>query len=837
MARKTKTFFIAITLVFAFSWIASSQNQDGTLSLSEILSELENEYDVQFNYAEDAIANIKIVPPKNHDTINEAIKYLEENTNFVYIVLDQFILVNQKEELILCGFLKDIDQLSQLSEATVQGESSSTISDDNGFFQLKVSDENENIIIRHLGYKTISKAYNSFVTNNCFEIYLSSDIEALSEVVISNYLVKGINKLSDGSFEVDFSKFSILPGLIETDVLQSVQAFPGILSTNETVSNINIRGGTHDQNLILWDEIKMYQSGHFFGLISMYNPQITENVSLRKNGSDVTYTDGVSGTISMQTSKKINNKFNGTIGVNLIDANGFADIPLGKNASVQIAARKSISDFFKTPTYNEFFNRISQDSELATNSNNTVNSDQEFDFYDASFRLLYNVTENDELRFNFINVNNDLVFNENAIINNQAESRQSNLSQNSIAGALYYKRKWNDNWQSTLEIYETDYKLKAINVNILEAQRFLQENSVSESSAKIKVDYKLNEQLSILGGYHFVETEVTNLDDVDVPLFRFLVSEVVRTHGVFSQIGFSSSNNRTSVVAGIRFNYIDKFNKTIWEPRISLNHKILDHLTFEILGEFKHQNTSQIINFQSDFLGIEKRRWQLSNNTDIPVIESKQLSGGLHYNFAGWLISAEGYYKKVDGITTQSQGFQNQFEFVRTSGNYDVIGLDILIRKKIDQLSTWISYSYMDNTYTFKELQESSFRSNFDITHAVTIGTAYTAARLMLSAGLNWHSGKPTTQPVLNDELIDDQINFDATNSSNLDDYLRIDVSALYDFNIGNGTKAKAGISIWNVLDKENVINSFYSVNGENVNETVQRSLGFTPNAVLRVYF
>jgi hypothetical protein len=65
----------------------------------------------------------------------------------------------------------------------------------------------------------------------------------------------------------------------------------------------------------------------------------------------------------------------------------------------------------------------------------------------------------------------------------------------------------------------------------------------------------------------------------------------------------------------------------------------LDDFTFEVLGEFKHQNTSQIINFQNDFLGIEKRRWQLTNDQDIPIIRSKQISSGLNFSKAGWLAS------------------------------------------------------------------------------------------------------------------------------------------------------------------------------------------------------
>ena len=83
------------------------------------------------------------------------------------------------------------------------------------------------------------------------------------------------------------------------DILQKIQAIPGISSINESISNINIRGGSNDQNLLLWDGIKMYHSGHFFGLISAFNPYLTDKVTLTKNGTSSQYNDGVSGTITI----------------------------------------------------------------------------------------------------------------------------------------------------------------------------------------------------------------------------------------------------------------------------------------------------------------------------------------------------------------------------------------------------------------------------------------------------------------------------------------------------------------------------------------------------------
>jgi len=832
---------VAIFCIGFWCLISSGYAQESANKepLTVVLSKLQKQYNIQFNYAEDMVKDVFIKAPSTPMLLDELLAYLEINTQLSFTTIsDDIVLVKPKQKLSLCGYVKDKDSNAPLDSATILTASSATTTNENGFFKIEVASSTEVLSISYLGYKTITKSYADFQTKNCETFLMQPDFLSLSEIVISNYITTGINKINNGSYKIDFNNFEILPGLIENDVLQSVQAFPGILSVNETVSNINIRGGTHDQNLILWDDIKMYQSGHFFGLISMYHPQITQKVSLRKNGTEVSYTDGVSGTIAMQTEAELNDAFNAVMGVNLTDANGFIDAPIGKKSSLQIAARTSISNFVETPTYTSYFDRISQNTEVANNVTTITNTDKTFDFFDTSLRWIYKISDNDELRLNFINVYNELQFDENALINNKVESRTSQLNQSSIAGALHYNRIWNSKFQTTFEVYETDYQLKATNANILDSQRFLQENKVSETSVKLKTHYKLFNNFQLLSGYHFVETQVTNLDDVDNPLFRLLVSEVVRTHGVFSQLGYKSQNKNTNLNVGVRYNYIDKFKKSIVEPRISFSQQFLKHLTFEILGEFKHQNTSQVVNFQNDFLGIEKRRWQLSNNNDIPVMESKQASAGLSYSHKGWLLNAEAYYKLVDGITSQSQGFQNQYEFAKSVGNYDVKGVDVLLRKQIRKVNTWLSYSYMNNQYHFKDLEPNRFSSNFDITHSATFGLTYGLKNFKLSAGLNWHSGKPITQPVVGNEILAaGSINYAATNASNLQDYMRLDASAIYNFKLGKSTKARLGISVWNVLNKENEINNFYRVTNETLNETIQRSLGLTPNAVLNIYF
>lgn len=830
---------ILFSFLFLFSSLLFCQIDKEKKPLSDILIQLQEKYKYQFTYTDTVIKDIFIEPPSNDLNFEEIISYLKNKTGLLFQFLENnFIVIHQSNDSnIICGYVIDKEEGVAIEGVSIFGKNNYAISDAFGYFELNLSQNDESITFRHLGFNPISKSSNNFENNFCLNIYLSPQIETLSEIILTNYITRGIDKIADGTINLNYTNFGILPGLIETDVLQTVQALPGIQSINETVSDINIRGGTHDQNLILWDGIKMYQTGHFFGLISIFNPLITTHVSVTKNGTNVDLTEGVSGTISMKTDTKVNNSFSGNIGINFINTDGFVDVPIGKSSSIQVSARKSISDVLETPTYTSYFERIFQDTEVENNSAALINSNKHFDFYDTSMRWLYNITDDDQIRVNFLHANNELIFNENAIINQVEESKESSIAQISYAGGIFYKKRWSDSFVTDLQVYETDYELTAINSDILLDQQLRQENNVSETSIKLNSWFKFNNQLTFLNGYQFTETGITNLTEVDDPIFVSKITEVIKEHGIYSQVNYVSNSQKTYVKAGIRYSYIEKFNKHIVEPRISLNQKIVNHFTLELLAELKHQNTSQIINFQNDFLGIEKRRWLLSNNDDIPIITSKQVSVGLNYSNKGWLISAEGYYKDVQGITSQSQGFLNQYIFERTNGSYEVKGIDFLINKKFIKISTWLSYSYGDNNYTFNDFEEINFPNNLDITHAVSIGTSYSSSHLKISAGFNWHSGRPTTTLVEGSEIVSSELKYESANNSRIKEYLRLDASAIYNFNLSKNIKANAGVSLWNGFDNTNIINNYYKIDNGQFKEVKNNSLRFTPNVTFRVQF
>jgi hypothetical protein len=848
----SKCFFL-ILFLFLYSHSFYGQGDAEKKSLSSIILSIENNYDVRFSYATENISQISIVPPDPELDLQEILNYLTINTPLVFTQINErFITINLKDgEGSICGKIVDSQTKVPLVGATIysQDRSINTTTDSDGVFHIANNNSNLILIISYLGYND-SSINTSQLDYECPLIELQQTISELEEVILYNFLTKGIDKHFDGSITLKTNNFGLLPGQIENDVLQIIQALPGVESVNETISNINIRGGTHDESLFLWDGIKMYQNGHFFGLISAFNPKLTQDVTVYKNGTHARYGESVSGVIDMRSKNTISESFTGSVGFNLIDANAYLNIPVSDRLGIQVSGRRSLNSLLETNIYRTYAERIFQDTEIinlqSSESTVDITADEEFNFYDFSTKLLWDVSEKDQVRVNFMTIDNTLDFVENIIDEDMSLSKKSDLQQQSIVGGISWNRTWSDRIQSNAFVYGSYYVLNSLNRDIFTTQQQLQENEILDTGIKLDLSYIVNENMILENGYQFSEVGITNTQDINLPRFRSNEKDVVRTHSVFSNLNLNSNNNKTIVNVGLRVNYQGKFDKFSLEPRLSIYQKFNNEFAAEVLGEFKSQTTTQRIDFESDFLGIEKRRWVLSDDNEVPIIRSRQASIGLIYKNSGWFINLEGFYKKVTGISSANQGFQNQFQNVRIEGEYQVNGIEFSLNKKMNSFSTWLSYVYMKNDYTFDNLIPSSFPNNIDIRHSATIAGSYTNKQFKLAVGVDWHTGKPYTVPLEGEEIFTigsfSFIQYDLPNSKRLSDYFRTNISAEYRFKFTDKIESKVNVAIINVLNRKNTLNTRYALGTDDegnlrINQIEEVSLGFSPNFSLQILF
>ncbi|WP_299321009.1 TonB-dependent receptor plug domain-containing protein [uncultured Maribacter sp.] len=830
-----------ITLIFLLIFSGASYAQTATkdsTSLRDFLSKLESKFDVKFSYADTDVESVYITKPTS-SFLEDILNGLQDETGITINKLsDRYYTLTKTSTISICGFVLDNFEENNIPGATIEIYESnlSGITADNGSFSFENVPVNSLVHIKHLGYKPIFiEAKELIKTTECKAIAMALSYQELEEVVVTQFLTTGLKKLNNTSIELNPSEFGILPGVSEPDILQTVQALPGIKSVDETVSDINIRGGTNDQNLILWDGIKMYQTGHFFGLISAFNPYVTEKVAIIKNGTSALYSGGVSGTLSMRTTEELPLNFSGGAGFNLISGDVYGVIPIQDNMALQVSARRSYTDFLNTPTYTKFSEKAFQDTE--------VNSESDFYFYDFTANFISEINAHQKVSVSLINMSNNLNYIE--TVNDTIAPNRSNLNQDNFSVGGELQSEWTDYFSSQLSVYYTQYYLDALSISNNDAQQLEQNNLVKESNIKLTTYYKLGEHINWMNGYEFTETGIENTTNVNQPPFASNIKGVIRKHGVFSEISYSSEDEKLNGFIGGRLNYIenlDTFQEYIFEPRINVSYELLPNFKTEVLGEFKSQVTNQIIDLEQNFLGIEKRRWILSDGDALPITKSKQGSIGFNYDTNKLYVGIDAFYKEVNGINVYTQGFQNQNQFNGEIGSYAVKGAEFLINTKNNDYSAWLSYTFNKNDYTFDVLEPSTFPNNLDVRHAITLAGNYTIGNLKLGIGLNYKSGKPFTQPnendPINETVFPTEINYEEPNSSRLPEYFRANASANYTLKMSDKMNVIFGVSVLNFTNRQNTLNTYYRLLDDTTIETIERlSLGITPNASIRISF
>jgi len=831
------SFFLLLLLLLSSGNSNAQDTSNSKIEIIVLILELESKYDVKFSYIDEDLQQLKIAIPKDIE-LEALLNVIRAKTQLkIEKLSERYYTISKSTTVDICARVLDNYESNTIPGATVQvlGSTIAAITNLDGTFSFTNIPRKAVIQIKHLGFKTLFITAEELEQQPCTILALARNYQELDEVIVYKFLTDGLAKLEDGSIQLNTAQFGILPGLIEPDILQTIQALPGIKSVDETVSDINIRGGTNDQNLILWDGIKMYQSGHFFGLISAFNPYLTDKITVIKNGTSVLYGDGVSGVLDMRTKNDIESTVFGGAGFNLISGDVYAQIPIKENLAVQFSGRRSYTDFLNTPTYDTFSEKAFQDTD--------VQADSDFYFYDFTGKVLYDISPYQKVRFSLININNNLDYLETN--NDGSRSNESNLDQTNLSFGGTLESDWTDDFSSNLNLYYTRYRLNALSISNNARQRLIQNNRVVEKSVKLSTKYKFNEVMYWTNGYQIVETGIQNTTDLNDPAFISDIKGVVYTHSLYSEISYTSPDQKAMARIGGRFNYIENINtfqKFIFEPRLNISYEIVPHFKTELLGEFKSQSTNQIIDLEQNFLGIEKRRWILADENTLPVTTSKQGSFGFNYDENSFYMGIEGFYKEVKGINVSTQGFQNQDQFNSEIGEYTNKGIEMLINKKNNDYSAWLSYTYNLNNYTFETIVPPNFPNNLDIRHSFTLAGNYTYGNFKIGLGFNYRSGKPFTEPnennTVNTSVFPNEINYQEPNSSRLPEYFRADASAIYDFNLSRGIKASLGASILNLTNRKNTLNTYYRLNEANEVETIQRvSLGVTPNASFRVHF
>lgn len=846
MTRDARYLFLML-LLFFLAPMCFGQAENKSVELKRILSAIANQHHVKFSFAENDVAGHSIFPPEARWPLKVKLTYISNRTLLrfkqagIYITLYAPAKAEPSAKN-RCAFVTD-ENGRILENAIILYGNVRLLTGTDGYFEFPA--EISVLQVEQAGYKTLQyKVPETY--NDCAEIRMYPDVHELQEIVAERYIATGISLYKTGAYNIKPAKFGILPGLTDADVLKAMQQLPGINSTDETVNNINIRGGTHDQNMFTWNGIRLFQTGHFFGLISALNPNIAHNIEIYKNGTPALYGESVSGNVNISSHPETITNTHGSTGINMIAADAHALLRLNENSALEVSARRSFTDLLDMPTYKKYSDRIFQNTVVTGLNNNNLlvyKTARQFYFYDFSAQYHHIIKEKHHLYADFIGIKNSLDFTQATFMPFGLSIKNSNLYQTSFGGNILLKSKWNSRERTEISAYTSYYNVDALNQSADEAAT-LQRSVINDTGARIVYNNKLNTMYTLQLAYMYNTTAIQNRDEVSYPAVATVLNQRLNSHAVTAQLDYEPSDSPLYIQGGLRFNYIENLNLAYAEPRLNLTYKAGERVKIQVQAEGKSQTASQVVGLQDDFLGIENRRWTLANNNDLPVQHSNQLSAGLTFRNNGWLVSWDNFYKKVRGITTENQSFLNQFQNERTTGSYEIKGTEFLIQKQFRQFYLWLSYAYNRSTYRFNALYPSVFTNNYEIPHTVNNAITYEWKHLKISLGSKIMSGRPYTKPLVNTPVAgtgntDASIIYNYPNGSRLGTYVQVNFSAGYTTAVYKHMQLHTGISVLNILNNRNIINRYYRLNAtqDEIQVVNIYSLATTPNAVVRISF
>ena len=118
------------------------------------------------------------------------------------------------------------------------------------------------------------------------------------EIDVEGQFRQSQNDLRTSLINVTPKTIKILPGAVE-DVLRSLQSLPGVSAPNDFNSQLVIRGSSPDQNLIIMDDVEIFNPYRLYGLVSMFNPETLADINLITGGFPSKYGDRLSAVLDV----------------------------------------------------------------------------------------------------------------------------------------------------------------------------------------------------------------------------------------------------------------------------------------------------------------------------------------------------------------------------------------------------------------------------------------------------------------------------------------------------------------------------------------------------------
>ncbi len=871
----------------------------GTLDL--IINQIGNEHHLKFIFDKEKLSKFKttfhpsynevITVGKVFQTITKSWDLIIEigNDGNIYIgesdqaiaklkntVIDQRkTLKSEKSNFNLTGIVKDAGSGERIPFASIYIKNTKigTTSNADGLFTLqKVPSDTSTLFVSYIGFNS-SEIYLTPETNiSNLVIELSASTTELKEVQITGQKENLMSKPEGTISTIIMSpkNLSVLPNIGEKDVLRSFQLMPGVSASNENSSGMYVRGGTPDQNLILYDGFTVYHVDHLYGFFSAFNSNAVKDVQLFKGGFESKYGGRLS-SVTEITGKDGNAKkvsFGGDI--SLLSIGAYFELPIGEKFTSMFAVRRS----YRGPIYNKIFdrNQTQKSGQMSRGPGMmTTSTKAKSYFYDLNGKLTFLPSSKDIISLSFFNGTDDLDNSpkiEGSFGGMAPPGGSTDMNFNmktvdltkygNLGSSLKWSRKWGAKlYSNTLLSYSNYYsgrdRTTEGSITTSDGTEKTMKNGLIEDNDLKDVSFKTNFQYDISGkqklefgyfltnyniAYTYTQNDTSSI--IDRKDDAFLT-------GAYLQDKLEFLAKRLAITPGLRLSSFTNTNKLYLEPRLSAFYKLNDKLTASAATGLYYQFANRVV--REDIMSGSKDFWILSDDKTVPVSSAIHYITGVNYDMGNYLFSVEGYFKQIQNITEFSTRFKPGLGGIKYQENYYVgngysKGIELLAQKKTGNLNGWISYTLGKANSKFEIYSDNYYPSSQDVTHEFKTVLIYKLGRFDFSATWIYATGRPYTAPegaytvTLLDGTKQEYYTVSDKNSLRLPAYHRLDLAASFRLiSDRNKDLGNISVSLFNVYNRNNVWYKEFQIVNNSIVETNVSYMGITPNISLSLKF
>lgn len=749
------------------------------------------------------------------------------------------VLSDTSQTRVLTGYITSLNTGNQIPSAIVSLDGLPYAVETNalGFYSLVIPKSQVTLKVNVVG-KQETKRQLLMYESGRLDIELTDEIYALNEVVISADRGANVRRSQMGLEKVSVQTIKQAPSLLgEADVVRVLLTLPGVQSAGESSGGFNVRGGSTDQNLILFNDATIFNTSHLFGFFSAFNADVIQEVQLYKSGFPAKYGGRISSVLEILPKFGNKKKISGSGGIGLLTSRLSLDGPIGSKSTFLLSGRS---------TYSDWLLNLVPDEDLKKSSAK---------FYDMNLLYSYQYSPKDVMYFT-------------------AYSSSDKFSFRTDTAYSYQNYNFNFKWDRILDNFKQqqfalgmdryDYSIQGAG-NPFHA--FNMDYSLHQYYVKLDYTQRLNSKHNFSYGFrsNFLKNFPGNLRPTHAES-QILEEELQNEQALETSLYFNDQltlNDNLSLDLGIRYTMYNYLGSKVINEYSDPNNR--NHSTFA--GTKEYGNLALIKTYhlpeirvssryvlgnansiKASFNTISQNLHLLSNTTSITPTDSWKLSDkyikpqkgyqvsfGYYHDFSSntFETSWEIYYKDLKNYLDYKSGaslvMNSQIEADVINTEAKAYGAEVSIKKQKGQLNGWISYSYSrvlqrTNNVPVQDLINKGefYPSNYDKPHNLNLVLNYKVThRLSFSVNSEYSTGRPITLPIGQfTSGGNTQVYYSDRNQYRVPDYFRTDAS----INIEGNHKSKKlahsswSLGVYNVMGRKNPYSIYYKSDARGLN-------------------